>query len=169
MNERRPAWIIADDIRNAFDHETGEVDKEMLDACTAELGDKAEAYSIVCGELEASAKACDAERAAYDDRRTLLKERADRLRRQQVNLLSRLQQYMMSVGLTELKGQIVTTKIRPGSLSVLIVDAKSLPATCLVPVESRPDKAAIKLLIKSGDIKPEVARMVRGADSIKFS
>ena len=169
MTERRPAWIIADDIRNAFDHETGEVDKEMLDACTAELGDKAEAYSIVCGELEASAKACDAERAAYDERRTLLKERADMLRRKQVNLKSRLQQHMMLAGLTEVAGQIVTTTIGQGSLSVHIVDAKSLPATCLVPVESRPDKAAIKLLIKSGDIKPEVARMVRGADSIKFS
>ena len=96
-------------------------------------------------------------------------ERAEMLRRKQVNLKYRLQQHMMSAGLTEIKGQIVTTKIGHGSLSVHIVDARSLPATCLVPSEPRPDKAAIKLLIKSGDIKPEVARMVRGADTIKFS
>jgi hypothetical protein len=158
--QRRPAWVIAQDLANAYDPETGEVLTDQWDALCLELADKAEAIHAVILQHEADAGACKAECER-------LRERERRLGAQVKRLEDYLRGCMNAAGTDKLRTPTLTASIYAGRERVE-VDVDKLPAHWMrTTTTSTPDKVELLKLLKTG-ATIEGASLVRGEDSIRF-
>jgi hypothetical protein len=158
--QRRPAWVIAQDLANAYDPDTGEVLTDQWDALCLELADKAEAIHAVILQHEADAGACKAECDRLRERERRLYAQVDRLKAYLVGCMG-------AAGVEKLRTPTLTAGIYAGRERVE-VDADKLPAHWMrTTTTSAPDKVELLKLLKTG-ATIEGAQLVRGEDSIRF-
>lgn len=76
---------------------------------------------------------------------------------------------MIEMDIQKMQTPLNTFSLRKGRESVEIVDEDSLPEDCSsVSVVVKPDKKMIKQKIDSGEIKEDVARLVRGETTLNI-
>lgn len=108
---------------------------------------------------DALAEAIRAQESALKTRRERIEMRAGAHKRNLLTLLSH-------ASLKKAERPLATVSIRPGSLSVRIVDEADIPTQLMREKVTRaPDKTAIKAQIEAGETVPG-AELVRGDDTV---
>ena len=130
--------------------ETDEYDAEILadtlEGVQGEYEFKLESYCKVIKNLEADAEALKNEAKRLTDRRKVLENNIDRLKKAMF-------ESMKATGMTKVKGQLFTVAIQKngGKLPIIVdVDVDELPDELVKVVES-PDLEAISKLLEQGE------------------
>lgn len=97
---------------------------------------------------------------------TALKARADRISMRADAHRKAQKLILQATGLRKIERPLATLSLRPGSVSVRIIDEASIPSQlCTVKTVTSPDKAAIRKQIEAGEYVPG-AELVRGEDTL---
>ena len=117
--------------------------KDTMEAIEGELEDKAEGYAKIMKQLEAEAAAIDAEVKRLNERKSSLKNNADRMKKA-------LQAAMEATGKTKFKTTLFSFGIQNNPPALVLAEGAAIPEQYLIPQEPKVDNAAIKAALKDG-------------------
>lgn len=133
--------------------ESDEIDEQVL-ADTLEsigAGEKLESYVYVQKTLEVELEAHKAEKKRHEEHIRLLQNRIDRMKKAEIA-------FMQAAGMKKAAAGTFTLTIRENK-STEVFDESLIPAAYMKPQPAKPDLAAIKNAIESGELT-EGARIV---------
>lgn len=157
----RPLYEIIEDIENCIDEETGEIDEESLDALNIEYADKVESVSLAIKNLAVQVDGMDAEKKRLEQRIKVAKNQSDRLKQWLHHAIKELQ------GWEKFETPKVKVSFRR-SESVEIPYEDMVPDSfCEFETKRKPNKAAIKAAIKSGEVVPGASLVEKENTQIK--
>lgn len=129
------------------------------------LDGETDLLDILDTEIEAM-QADEAKAAAVRARIADLKTRADRLEMRGEAHKGNVGKILAAAGLKKAERPLATVSLRPGSVSVHIVDEAEIPTQLMREKVTRvPDKGAIKAQIEAGETVPG-AELVRGEETV---
>lgn len=130
------------------------------------LDGETDAITILDREIEAE----QADRAtveAIGARIAALKARADRITMRADAHRNAQKLVLQATGQKKIERPLATLSLRPGAVSVRIIDEASIPSQlCRVKTTTTPDKTAIKAQIEAGEHVPG-AELVRGDETLQ--
>lgn len=129
------------------------------------LDGETDVMDLLDGEI-AAMQADEALAAAIKAREADLKTRRERIEMRAEAHRKNLKLVLQHAALSKAERPLATVSIRPGSLSVRIVDEAEIPSQLMREKVTRaPDKAAIKAQIEAGETVPG-AELARGDETI---
>ena len=126
-----------------------EIIEDSFEAVSGERDAKLDGYGRVRAQMKADIAAMKAEEDRMANRRKAMENNVKRLE-------NHVQDSMIATGDTKIKTTLFTFSIQKNPPKVIIDDPDLIPAYFLIPQEPKVDTAAIKDVLKGGDLNHEL-------------